>query len=455
MKIKDILNVTGGRLLSGRPGYDLDLSTISTDTRTLEKGSFFLPLEGANFDAERFIEEAFKKGAIGTFTRRSGTVRFAASRDNIVIQVKDTLDALQKMARYHRSRLKTPVVAVTGSNGKTSVKEMIAAVLAAKYNVLKNEGTKNNHIGMPLTLLKLNRGHDVCVLELGANHAGEIASLARIAAPQTAVITNIGHSHLEFFKNLEGVFKAKKELLKFLEKDGLAVLNGDDKYLCSVRSSRFRIKRFGFSAACDPRTCQLSIEKGRIGFELKNAGRFTLNLVGVHNVYNALAAIAVGRSFAVGYDAMKKALARYVPADKRLNLIKIRSVTVMDDTYNSNPLSMMCALDSLKRYPANARWVVSADMLELGKERNKLHAAVGEIIARSGFDGLLTFGRLSKNTYLRAIECGMSKGRVWHCSTRGEIARILRGLAGKDDAVLIKGSRSMRMEEVVKELGEA
>ena len=233
MLIKKILKITNGKLLSGSAASDIDPMSISTDSRTIRPGEFFLPLKGNNFDGEKFIEDAFDKGAIGAFVggRGPGT----GDRDKIIIQVKNTTEALQKIAHVHRMEFDVPVIGVTGSNGKTTAKEMISKVLSSRFNVLKNEGTKNNHIGVPQTLLKLDKRHDICVLEMGANHKGEIRLLADIARPDIAVITNIGPSHLEFLKDLKGVFDAKREIFEFLDENSVAIINGDDKWLSKVK----------------------------------------------------------------------------------------------------------------------------------------------------------------------------------------------------------------------------
>ncbi|MDP3730445.1 MAG: UDP-N-acetylmuramoyl-tripeptide--D-alanyl-D-alanine ligase [Candidatus Omnitrophota bacterium] len=450
MKIGEIIKATGGRMVSGGPETDIDLSKISTDSRTIKEGDLFLPLKGNNFNGEDFTGEAFKKGAIGAFVTVHG--QRSTVHGKTIIQVRDTTVALQRLARYRRKKFKGPVIGVTGSNGKTTVKDMVAGVLSSKFNVLKNEGTKNNHIGVPLTLLKLNDSHDMCVVEMGTNHHGEIRLLAEIASPTVAVITNIGPSHLEFLRDIKGVFAAKREILETLNRDSLIVINGDDEYLSTIKSKVFRLMRFGFNAINDFQASGVSSNGTGIRFILNDRSNFTLSLIGTHNVYNALAAIAVAYSFDISYLATKKALSEYSPANMRLNARRVGDVTVIDDAYNSNPLSMKSAIEALAGYPAKGRWMVSADMLELGQAERDFHSMIGETIAKSGFSGLITFGDLSRHTSSRALECGMDKNRVWHCSNRKEIADILKRSMDSGDAVLVKGSRAMKMEEVIKEL---
>lgn len=450
MKVSEILKATKGKLISGDASKDIKAASISADSRTIKKGEFFLPLRGNNFNGEKFVAEALKRGAIGTFIE--GQVAGGKGQGKIIIKVKDTAKALQQIAHYHRMKFNIPVIGVTGSNGKTTTKDMISQVLSAKYNVLKNEGTRNNHIGVPQTLLRLNKKHDICVLEMGSNHRGEIRLLAGIARPRIVVMTNIGPSHLEFFKDLKGVFKAKEEILAFLDKSGLAIVNGDDEYLSGLKDKPYRIIKFGFDDRSDLKASLVSAGFGGIEFLLNDKERFKLNLLGTHNVYNALVAIALARHFGISFKSIKKNLAKYRPTYMRLNIKNIDGIVVIDDAYNSNPSSMKSALYAMRNIPARSKWIVSADMLELGKKEDDFHRMIGESVARLGFSGLLTFGRLSRCTYDRALECGMNKESVWHCSTRDEVADILLKAAKKGDAVLVKGSRAMKMEEVVEKL---
>lgn len=447
MKVREILRITGGKLLSGSMGSDIDLTRVSTDSRTIKQGEFFLALSGPNFCGTDFARNVLKRGASGVIVERPIS---AKSRDRIVIKVKDSTSSLQAIAASNRAKFGMPVVCVTGSNGKTTVKDMMASVLSARYNVLKNEGTKNNHIGVPQTLLKLEKGHEACVLELGTNHAGEIRALADIARPTIAVITNVGPSHLEFLKDLEGVYNEKRQVMDFMGKDGLVVLNGDDEFLSKIDGPR--VIKYGFGASNDLTARVLSIDRRGMDFTMNGLGGFRLNLLGRHNVYNALAAAAVALVLGVGTRTIAKALAGYRPTHMRLDTLKINGVEVINDSYNSNPLSLKMALEAIKDRPARARWVVSGDMLELGDEAVRFHKAAGKLIAGSAVEGLFTFGELSKHTLSHAMECGMDKNNLRHCATHEEIADILRKVAKKGDVILVKGSRSMMMEKVIEKL---
>ncbi|MCX5677714.1 MAG: UDP-N-acetylmuramoyl-tripeptide--D-alanyl-D-alanine ligase [Candidatus Omnitrophica bacterium] len=450
MKVSEILKITDGKLLAGKRDTDIDLSKVSTDSRIIKRGEFFIALSGPNYCGSLFLKDAFKKGALGAIVESSDIS--AIDTDKILIRVKDSARALQDIALAHRAKFNIPVICITGSNGKTTVKDMIAAVLSGKYNVLKNEGTKNNHIGVPQTLLKLKKEHDICVLEFGTNHKGEIEALSRIAGPTLAVITNIGPSHLEYFANLDGVYKEKRRLLDSLGKGGIAVINGDDPLLARIKSGRFKVLRYGLRRSNDLRASDISAKGLELKFRVNNGREYLLKLLGMHNVHNALAAIAVASQFKVGPDAIKRALSNFKPASMRLDPLNVNGIFVINDSYNSNPASMKTALDAIRAYNGGSKWIVSGDMLELGPEAAHFHRMAGKLIANSAATGLFTFGKLSRHTLSGAFASGMEKKSLRHCGTHDEIADILKTVAREGDVVLVKGSRGMRMEKVIERL---
>lgn len=448
MKVKEIVKVTGGKLISGDPESGIDLSGVSTDSRSIKKGEIFLALSGPNFSGSDFASDALKKGASGVIAEKID--RSLSKEGRILIKVKDGTKALADIASYHRSKFDIPAICVTGSNGKTTVKDMIAFVLSKKYKVLKNEGTKNNHIGVPQTLLKLNSSYDICVLELGTNRPGEIKALAEITRPTIAVITNVGPSHLEFLKDLGGVYREKKDIIKFVDKkNGLVIVNGDDEFLSKIKIAGPKVIRFGLRKTNAFRADIVSTDKDRIAFLVNGKEGIELNLLGVHSVYNALAAIAVAAHFKIGYPVIKEALAEFKPTLMRLNLVSAGGIEIINDSYNSNPLSMQTAVEAMKQRPARARWVVSGDMLELGRKSEYFHRMVGKMIASADIEGLLTFGDLSRYTLSAALRAGMDEENLWHCVTHDEIVDTLKSVLQSGDLVLVKGSRSMRMEKVV------
>jgi UDP-N-acetylmuramoyl-tripeptide--D-alanyl-D-alanine ligase len=461
MKVREIVGAAGGKLVSGAQDLDVAPSRFSTDSRTIKKGDLFVAIEGPNFDGNDFLDDAFRKGAIGAIVSRSA--RDAFRRDKrpgrekrpdherrVIIRVKDTTRAYGAIAHYHRMQFRIPLIAVTGSNGKTTTKDMIWHILSGRYNVLKNEGTRNNHIGLPQTLLALKEATDIAVVELGMNHMGELAYLGTIAEPSIAVLTNIGPSHLEHLGSLGNVFKAKTELLRSLPAGAVAVLNGDDELLSRYRTTRLKAVTFGFGRNHDFRASHVKLVGRRWAFLVNGRHPFELNMLGRHNIYNALAAIAVSAHFVRDFSYMRERLLTFKADEMRLRIKRLSGVEFMNDAYNSNPLSMKCALSALLDYGTKGRrFVVSGDMLELGRAAKEYHARTGELIAKSKVDFLFTVGRLSQQTARAALRAGMKEENVKRCMTHEDAALLLKRMARPRDVVLVKGSRAMQMEKVI------
>ncbi len=450
--LDDILKATGGEPILRRkksfPG-------VSIDSRTLRKGELFIAIRGVRFDGNDFIGEAVKRGAAGVIT--DNAVKWRIERLKLadkklkelsLVEVGDTIRALGDIAACHRKRFNIPVIGITGSNGKTSVKEMIWRILAKRFDTLKNRGTENNLIGLPLALLGLNDKHSVAVLEMGANHLGEIERLTEILRPRIGLITNIGQSHLEFLKDREGVLKAKSEMVHRLKGDDLLVLNGDDEMLSRVKT-KCRIVRFGLKSGNDFRATNIISDKGA-SFVLNGAYPLTMNALGVHNVYNALAAIAVTSGLNIEIDEMREALSSFKLPHMRMEPDKVNGVHIINDAYNSNPLSLRCAVDAFSHLKTDGKKiVVSGDMLELGEKGPFYHREAGRLIAASPIDALIAVGELSRYTAEEASKKGMKKGSVWPCSDTEEAADILKRIAKRGDAILVKGSRDMSMEDII------
>ena len=422
---------------------------ISIDTRTMKKGGVFLAIKGARFDGHDFIGEAFKKGARAAIVRKVPKRAFKGGGS--FIKVKDTIRAMGDIAKLHRLKFNIPVICVTGSNGKTTAKDMIAHILSSRYNVLKNGTSKNNLIGLPLTLFGLNKKHDVAVLEMGMNRLGEIDRLSDIANPTIGVIANIGPSHLKFLGKLRNVFIAKKELLKHLQKGNTAILNVDDLYLRNIKKLKAKKVHFGIEGSCKFRARDLRYSKNTWSFSLGSRERFRLPLPGRHNIYNALIAIAVARQFGINFSTIAKRLKSFkASCPMRLEFKNVRGVKILDDSYNSNPLSMECAVDTLSRYDAEGgKIIVSGDMLELGEKARTMHEGIGKMIARSHIDALITMGKLSRFMRKKAKEEGMEG--LYQADSHHEAARLLRKIAKPGDVILVKGSRAMNMEKVIEE----
>jgi len=450
LKVSDIIKATGGR---GQDIQDSSISGISIDTRSIKKGEAFLAIKGDRFDGHNFLNEAVLKGAsclILTHRRRSRIKRIRKIIPKIFVE--NTCKALGDIAHYYRMRYDIPVIAITGSTGKTTVKEIVSVILDSRFNVLKTEGTKNNLIGVPLTLLGLNSKHDICVLEMGTNRAGEIKRLSEIAYPSVGVITNIGHSHLEYLGSIRNVYKTKSALLETLNSDGYAVLNKDDVFLAKAKTSARKVF-FSIKSPSHFKARGVTSRDNMISFNVKGV-RFSIPLLARHNIYNVLTGIAVADIFGIGMRASARILRHFQnPLNNRLALYKARGIAIINDTYNSNPLSFQGAVESLKGIGYKKRRViVSSDMLELGERSKYFHRQAGRIVAESGIDVLVTVGRMSEYTGKGARLGGMLPSNIFHYRTSEELKTKLENIINKGDVVLVKGSRSMHMERVVADL---
>ena len=466
MSIEEVRRTVGGRFPKEplRSTMAVEPTGASLDTRTIRPGEVFFALEGARVDGHTFVPDALSKGASAAVVSEHRYHRYFDPEvlDGIVIAVGDPLAALAELGERYRRRFDIPFVAITGTNGKTTTKDMSAHVLSERFRVLKNEGSLNNHIGVPLTLLCLSHEHELAVLELGTSAAGEIARLCEQVDPHVGIITNVGPAHLESFGSVEGVAAAKGELLEHLRESDTAILNFDDEMLIRARrSARVKGTLLGFSLETDS-----SFRGERLVFDRKGCGRFSLlnteielALPGKHNVYNALAAAAVGSVFGVPMDRIGVALRSFRPCSRRrMEVAERGGVRILDDTYNANPVSVRAALDILTAYeiePGASRIAILGDMLELGRNAREAHEGIGRYVAARRVDDLLTVGPLSEMTSRAACEAGMDECHARYFGTKAEAWLHLRELLGPGDVVLIKGSRGMAMEEIVEKIGES
>ena len=448
--VNELLKATKGKLISGK--RNASIAGISIDSRTIKPNEAFIAIKGNNFDGHDFIEEVIEKGA-GAVIVQSHVPRNRPHVKASIIVVKDTVKALGDIARFQRDKFDIPVIAVTGSNGKTTTKDMIAWVLSDKSNVLKNIGTKNNHIGLPLTLINLDSAYDFVVLEVGTNHFGEVGYLANICQPNIAVLTNIGPSHLEHFRNLDGVFKEKFRLIKYLKKPFISILNADDRFLKKVpvrKTNKPVIFGFSIKNRSDFSASDIKVINGKTEFLVNKKYGFTLNTIGYYNIYNALSAIAIGRIFGMEYKNLSLRLSVFDFPQSRLNVVKFNNIKFIDDTYNSNPNSLALALDALSNISAAGRKIfVMGDMLELGSNKELFHRQAGRKAAKV-CDVLITVGNLSKIAARVARKQGFNTKNIFTCESTLEARDILLNKISPDstDVVLVKGSRSMKMEEV-------
>jgi len=394
--VRDTIVSTKGRILSGNE-QDM-LTGVSTDTRRMKGGELFVAIKGERFNGHNFILDAVSRGAGGVLVQEDCITNKANFKvpDTSFISVSDSIKALGDIAHFHRSRFDVPVIGITGSNGKTTTKEMVAAILSKKFNVLKNFGTENNRIGVPLTLMRLRSEHSIAVLEMGTNHLGEIRRLSGIARPTIAVITNIGPSHLEYLKDTDTVLKSKLEILEHMDKKGKLIINGDDESLKNLKTDLKAI-RFGLGKYCDFYADKVDIQPDGITFKLNGKEDINLAVVGRHNVYNALSAIAATCDFGVSLDQIKDALKEFRVPNMRMEVKRLGDIKIINDSYNSNPLSMRQAIESLRDMTTKGRKIlVAGDMLELGNLSGRFHHLVGRQAAESGIDLIVAVGKLSE-----------------------------------------------------------
>jgi UDP-N-acetylmuramoyl-tripeptide--D-alanyl-D-alanine ligase len=428
-------------------GEDRDFTGVSTDTRSLRDGELFFALQGPNFDGHDYVDIARSNGA-------AGAVVTGVTGDDIAqITVDDTRSALGRFGAAWRDAHDVTVVGVTGSNGKTTLKELITACLGRLAPTLATQGNLNNDIGMPLMLARIDATHRFAVIEMGANHAGEIAYLAELASPDVVVITNAGAAHLEGFGSLEGVAHAKGEILQNERRPQAAVLNADDTYFDYWKSlvSDVRCVSFGFAADADVRADDIAAGATGSEFTLyvgEQSTTVSLPLAGTHNVRNACAAAAVAHALGAPVDDIRQGLESASPVGGRLEpLVGLHGSTLFDDSYNANPLSVIAAAEFLAALPG-ASWLVLGDMKELGDDAAALHREVGEAARASGVDRLFVFGDLASHAATGFGESACSYAAL------DALIEDLRANLSSNINVLVKGSRSMRMERVVAALRE-
>jgi UDP-N-acetylmuramoyl-tripeptide--D-alanyl-D-alanine ligase len=434
----------------------MEIKGVSIDSRNIKEGELFVALKGDRFDGHDFVPDAIKKGAWGALVERAALEKKFESLGGLknILPVEDTLYALQEMARTHRRKFSIPVVGITGSNGKTTTKEMLAGILKQRGPVLKNEGNLNNHIGVPLTLMKLNADHRAAAVEMGMSRPGELDMLTRLVDPTVGVITNIGPAHLEFFGSLDRVAEAKGELLDNLASDAIAVLNADDPFFETLKSKfSGRVLTFGIRNRADVFASRIRQDTDCVDFTLTADGEAAdvrLRTPGTHNIYNALAAAAAALAVDMPLDAIKFGLSDFSPVAMRSEIKEVRGRTVLADYYNANPASMEAALAMLVSLsPGRKSIAVLGDMLELGQAAADAHREIGRTAARAGVEIVITLGALAKHIGEGAVEGGMPQERVFEALAHDEAAELLKKLSGPGDVILIKGSRGMKMEKIL------
>jgi UDP-N-acetylmuramoyl-tripeptide--D-alanyl-D-alanine ligase len=421
------------------------LADVCTDTRKIQPGSLFVCLRGERFDGHSFASQAAQLGAAALL------VDHPVDADVPQLVVTDTGKALLQLAGWYRRRFQLPVVGLTGSVGKTTTKEFIALVLGAKYNTLKTQGNLNNEIGVPQMLFRLEDSHTAAVIEMGMNHFGEISRLTRAVAPTVGLITNIGVSHIENLGSRAGILQAKLEILEGMAPDAPLIVNMDNDMLRTVKLGDRPLLTFAIDDQSADFTATDIAEQGSTTTFTVHHSTFTqpvtIPTVGIHNVYNALAAMAVGYVTGVDPVAAAAALANYVPAGMRQNLVQVGGVQVIEDCYNASPDSMRAALQTLGKLPVHRRYAVLGAMLELGDYAKEAHTQVGKMAAENGIDGVLAYGADAAYIVEAAKQAGLENARLF--DTKEALAQSLAQQVQPGDGVLFKGSRGMHLEDVM------
>ena len=452
LTLSEVQRAVRGRWLA-RPSSPPPVTSVVTDSRGAAQGSLFVALRGERVDGHDFVLEAFARGAVAALVERP----VGAVPDGVALfAVEDAVTALGDLARHYRSGLSATVVAVTGSNGKTTTKEMIAHLLGPSGAVVKAPESYNNFVGVPLSVFAVSPGTDFAVLELGTSAPGEIARLAAIAQPHLGVITNIGPTHLEGLGSVAGVARAKGELLDALPSEGTAVLNWDDDWCRRLaRHSPVRVVTFGLSPEADVFATEVVRREGGLRFLLNGLCEATLPVAGTHNLLNALAAAAVCRRLGLSRQQVAQRLPGFRLPAMRLEEVSLGGLLLINDAYNANPVSMSAALSELTRRPAEGRRLfVAGDMKELGPDSPRYHRELGLRVAAGDLDGLFAVGEFAGEVAAGAVAGGFPAEAVFTFATVEELVAGLAGEVGPGDVVLLKGSRAMGLERVVEGLRE-
>ncbi|MDP9131745.1 MAG: UDP-N-acetylmuramoyl-tripeptide--D-alanyl-D-alanine ligase [Nitrospirota bacterium] len=459
--VEEICEVLSAKAPAGLTPHDLKqrIRRVMTDSRLARKGDLFIAFQGDRFNGHAFVAKALAQGAVCAVVQEDYRLPPLAKRAAapMLLAVRDTLEAYQRLAAHYRNRFPIPVIAITGSNGKTTTKDMVAQVVAQRWKTLKTEGNLNNRIGVPQTLFQLAPRHQAAVIEMGVDQQGQTSRLCEIAKPTIGVITNIGPDHLEFFGSMEGSAQAKAELLDHLPQDGAVVLNADDGYFEYLAArARCRVVAFGCSPKAEIRAVNIRIdEKGATVFGLVLPGKsrqpeVRIRTQGAHNVSNALAAAGVGFVLGLSGTAIAEGLAKFRPAAMRSQISTLQGVQVINDCYNANPASMKAAIQLLAELGRGKRSIaVLGDMLELGADSKRMHREVGAFLAGQGIEHLLACGVLGRELAEGARQAGMPAEGVTELPDAATAGTALTAMVRRGDVVLVKASRGMRMEQIV------
>lgn len=454
LTIKELVLATDGNLITGNENDRVN--DVVIDSRKANENNVFVAIIGENLDGHTFMQSAYENGCRTFIKNQSSSIKLDSSDINL-IEVKDTEIALGQIAKYYKEKFKIPYIGITGSVGKTTTRDMVYGAVSARFNTLKNQGNLNNQLGVPLTLFTLNKEHECAVIEMGMSGFNEIEYLANIVNPKIGVISNIGLSHIERLGSQEGILKAKMEITTNFDESCTLIVNGDDKFLSTLKSKEqvYKLKTFGFDKDNDIYCESYDMTQDSITFKCNidgNLEEIFIPTVGEHNIYNAMAAILVGLSLELTLDEIKSGLKNFKATAMRLDIVKNDNMTIINDTYNASPDSMTAALKILGRYKER-RVAILGDMFEMGEHAEYGHRLVGKG-AVENTDILITIGDISKFIGIEAKENGLDASKIYHFNTKEEAINQLDGIINAGDIVLVKASRGMKLEKIVEYLNK-
>ncbi|HHD2601613.1 MAG: UDP-N-acetylmuramoyl-tripeptide--D-alanyl-D-alanine ligase [Clostridium perfringens] len=449
LNLQEIVKATKGVLL--KEADVKEIKAVSTDTRKIEEGTMFIALKGENFNGNNYVLEAFNKGAKIAIVDEVKCDLNELKEDVALIKVQNTGRALMDLAKFYREKLGLKVVGITGSAGKTSTKDLVAAVLSDKYKVFKTKGNFNNEIGLPLMILELDSTYDVAILEMGMRGLGQIKELAEIASPDLGIITNIGISHIEILKTRENILKAKMEIATFFDKNNTLVVCGNDDFLGSLPEAEYKIVKTGVGENFEIGAKNIALEELSSKFTVYDGEKeeeFSLDMPGEHNISNLMLGIAIAKELGVSFEEMKRGLNNIEATSMRLELIKKDGFSILNDCYNSSPVAVKSAIDVMKNIEGKRRIAVLGTMRELGHKSEEAHEEIGKYAKENGIEKVLCFGDFSEN-----IKEGYGEGCTVY-ENKEELIKDLLNIICDGDIILVKASRSLKFEEITKALLE-
>lgn len=449
LNLQEIVKATKGALL--KEADVKEIKAVSKDTRKIEEGTMFIALKGENFNGNNYVLEAFNKGAKIAIVDEVKCDLNELKEDMALIKVQNTGRALMDLAKFYREKLGLKVVGITGSAGKTSTKDLVAAVLSDKYKVFKTKGNFNNEIGLPLMILELDSTYDVAILEMGMRGLGQIKELAEIASPDLGIITNIGISHIEILKTRENILKAKMEIATFFDKNNTLVVCGNDDFLGALPEAEYKIVKTGVGENFKIGAKNIALEELSSKFTVYDGEKeeeFSLDMPGEHNISNLMLGIAIAKELGVSFEEMKRGLKNIEATSMRLELIKKDGFSILNDCYNSSPVAVKSAIDVMKNIEGKRRIAVLGTMRELGHKSEEAHEEIGKYAKENGIEKVLCFGDFSEN-----IKEGYGEGCTVY-ENKEELIKDLLNIICDGDIILVKASRSLKFEEITKALLE-